>query len=133
MRQIAEVTFAAANKRGDAGFEGKPAVILGIQKQPTADTIALTRSIEEALAGLKASLAGRHGGAARHLPPGQLHRGLDHHAAGQADRRLGLRRGDPVLLPRHAAADHHRADGHSRCRSSSPRWSSATSGCRSTR
>ena len=56
LRQIAEVTFAAAIKRGDAGFEGKPAVILGIQKQPTADTIALTRSIEEALAGLKASL-----------------------------------------------------------------------------
>ena len=56
MRQIAEVTFAAAPKRGDAGYEGKPAVILGIQKQPTADTIALTQSIEEALVGLKASL-----------------------------------------------------------------------------
>ena len=56
MRQIAEVTFAAAPKRGDAGYEGKPAVILGIQKQPTADTIALTKSIEDALVGLKASL-----------------------------------------------------------------------------
>jgi HME family heavy-metal exporter len=56
LRQIAEVTFAAAIKRGDAGFEGKPAVILGVQKQPTADTIALTKSIEEALTGLKASL-----------------------------------------------------------------------------
>ena len=56
LQQIAEVTFAAAIKRGDAGFEGKPAVILGIQKQPTADTIALTRTIEDALDGLKASL-----------------------------------------------------------------------------
>ena len=56
LRQIADVTFAAAIKRGDAGFEGKPAVILGIQKQPTADTIALTTAIEDALAGLKASL-----------------------------------------------------------------------------
>src|SRR5574343_549638 len=56
LRQIAEVTFAAAIKRGDAGFEGKPAVILGVQKQPTADTIALPRTIEEALTGLKASL-----------------------------------------------------------------------------
>jgi HME family heavy-metal exporter len=56
LRQIAEVTFAAAPKRGDAGFEGKPAVILGIQKQPTADTIALTNSIEDALGGLKRSL-----------------------------------------------------------------------------
>jgi HME family heavy-metal exporter len=34
LRQVAEVSFAAAVKRGDAGFEGKPAVILGIQKQP---------------------------------------------------------------------------------------------------
>ncbi len=56
LRQLADVTFAPALKRGDAGFEGRPAVILGIQKQPTADTIALTRSIEEALAGMKASL-----------------------------------------------------------------------------
>jgi HME family heavy-metal exporter len=56
LRQIADVTFAPAIKRGDAGFEGKPAVILGIQKQPTADTIHLTRSIEAALEDLKKSL-----------------------------------------------------------------------------
>jgi HME family heavy-metal exporter len=56
LRQIAEVTFAPAIKRGDAGFDGKPAVILGIQKQPTADTIHLTRTIEAALADLKKSL-----------------------------------------------------------------------------
>jgi heavy-metal exporter, HME family len=56
LRQIAEVTFAAALKRGDAGYGGKPAVILGIQKQPTADTIALTRAIETALAETKNGL-----------------------------------------------------------------------------
>lgn len=56
LHQVAQVTFAPALKRGDAGFEGRPAVILGIQKQPTADTIALTTQIEEALAGMKASL-----------------------------------------------------------------------------
>ncbi|MDE2413309.1 MAG: efflux RND transporter permease subunit [Comamonadaceae bacterium] len=56
LRQVAEVRFAAATKRGDAGFEGAPAVILGIQKQPTADTIGLTRRIEAALAGLEKSL-----------------------------------------------------------------------------
>jgi HME family heavy-metal exporter len=56
LRQIAEVTFAPAIRRGDAGFEGKPAVILGIQKQPTADTIHLTRSIEAAVEDLKKSL-----------------------------------------------------------------------------
>lgn len=56
MHQIAKVTFAAALRRGDAGFEGRPAVILGVQKQPTADTIVLTRSIEDALDGLASSL-----------------------------------------------------------------------------
>ncbi|MDO7919803.1 efflux RND transporter permease subunit, partial [Pseudomonas aeruginosa] len=56
LHQVADVQFAPAIKRGDAGFEGLPAVILGIQKQPTADTIALTRSIESALADMKGSL-----------------------------------------------------------------------------
>ncbi|WP_234085603.1 efflux RND transporter permease subunit [Azonexus sp. R2A61] len=49
LRQVAEVAFAAAVKRGDAGFNGEPAVILSIQKQPTADTVDLTRRLESAL------------------------------------------------------------------------------------
>jgi HME family heavy-metal exporter len=56
LRQVAEVTFAPAVRRGDAGFDGKPAVILGIQKQPTADTMALTRTLEAALADLQKTL-----------------------------------------------------------------------------
>ncbi|CAM3600358.1 efflux RND transporter permease subunit [Paracidovorax anthurii] len=56
LRQVARVSFAPAIKRGDAGFEGVPAVILGVQKQPTADTIQLTRAIESALEGMRASL-----------------------------------------------------------------------------
>jgi HME family heavy-metal exporter len=56
LQQIANITFAPAIKRGDAGFEGKPAVILGIQKQPTADTISLTKDIEKALLSLNKSL-----------------------------------------------------------------------------
>jgi HME family heavy-metal exporter len=56
LRQLADVTFAPAIKRGDAGFEGKPAVILGVQKQPAADTIHLTRSIESALETMQRSL-----------------------------------------------------------------------------
>jgi heavy-metal exporter, HME family len=56
LRQVADVNFAAAVKRGDAGFEGRPAVILGIQKQPSADTVSLTKSIESALVDLKKSL-----------------------------------------------------------------------------
>lgn len=56
LRQLAQVDFAPAIKRGDAGFAGQPAVILGVQKQPTADTIALTQAIETALAEMKTAL-----------------------------------------------------------------------------
>ncbi len=56
LRQVADVTFAAKVKRGDAGFQGKPAVIVGVQKQPKADTVALTRQIEVELAKLQPTL-----------------------------------------------------------------------------
>jgi HME family heavy-metal exporter len=52
LAQVAEVTFAPAIKRGDAGYNGRPAVILGVQKQPDADTVKLTRTIETALAAM---------------------------------------------------------------------------------
>jgi Putative silver efflux pump len=67
LRQVAEVGFAARVKRGDAGFDGKPAVILSVQKQPAADTVQLTRAIETALAetrlpdGVKAHVLFRQG------------------------------------------------------------------------
>jgi len=49
LRQVAEVTLAPAVKRGDAGYAGKPAVILSVQKQPGTDSIKLTRAVEAAL------------------------------------------------------------------------------------
>ena len=49
LRQVAEVTFAAKPKRGDAGYMGKPSVILSIEKQPGIDTVRLTQSVEAAL------------------------------------------------------------------------------------
>ncbi len=53
LSQIADVKFAPAIKRGDAGLNGEPAVILGIQKQPDADTVKLTQQVEVALLELK--------------------------------------------------------------------------------
>ncbi|HYD15009.1 MAG TPA: efflux RND transporter permease subunit [Hyphomicrobium sp.] len=49
LSQVADVDFAARAKRGDAGFKGKPAVILGVQKQPNADTVTITHKIEAML------------------------------------------------------------------------------------
>ena len=56
LRQVASVTFAPGVKRGDASFKGKPAVILSVQKQPTADSVELTRAVEQALAEMGKSL-----------------------------------------------------------------------------
>ena len=56
LSQVANVTFAPAIKRGDAGLNGQPAVILGIQKQPDADTVKLTEKVEAALEELKRGL-----------------------------------------------------------------------------
>jgi HME family heavy-metal exporter len=56
LEQIATVRFAPAVKRGDAGYKGAPAVIVSVQKQPSADTVRLSGQIEAALAELKAGL-----------------------------------------------------------------------------
>ena len=56
LRQVARVGFAPGLKRGDAGYKGRPAVIVSVQKQPGTDTVALSARIDEAIAGLAASL-----------------------------------------------------------------------------
>jgi len=56
LKQVADVKFAPAVRRGDAGYEGGPAVILGVQKQPSADTVELTKKIETAISELKQGL-----------------------------------------------------------------------------
>ncbi|PWS34356.1 CusA/CzcA family heavy metal efflux RND transporter [Falsiroseomonas bella] len=59
LHQVATVDFAARLKRGEAGSMGRPAVILSIQKQPSADTVRLTQQVEAALRDLQ-----------RAMPPG---------------------------------------------------------------
>ncbi|WP_354686784.1 efflux RND transporter permease subunit [Cupriavidus necator] len=56
LEQVAGVRHAAALKRGDAGFNGNPAVIVSVQKQPAADTVRLTRDLEAALGELRQGL-----------------------------------------------------------------------------
>ena len=56
LKEVGSVGVGALVKRGDGSVNGKPAVILSIQKQPGASTIELTRRVEAALEELRPSL-----------------------------------------------------------------------------
>ena len=56
LRQVADVDFGPPIKRGDAGANGAPAVIMSIQKQPGASTVELTRKVSAALDDIQKSL-----------------------------------------------------------------------------
>ncbi len=53
---VADVQFGARIKRGDAGTNGKPAVIISVQKQPGASTLDLTEKVDEAVKELQKTL-----------------------------------------------------------------------------
>ena len=66
VRDVGSVREGAAIKRGDGSHNARPAVIVGIQKQPAVNTLELTRRIEATLDDIQQS-----------LPRGmQIHRGL---------------------------------------------------------
>jgi CzcA family heavy metal efflux pump len=54
--QIADVEIGAAIKRGEGSSDAKPAVVLGIQKQPGANTLELTDRIDKELDAIQATL-----------------------------------------------------------------------------
>lgn len=56
LKEVGSVGVGTLVKRGDGSIDGKPAVILSVQKQPGASTIDLTQSIEAALEELQPSL-----------------------------------------------------------------------------
>lgn len=56
IRHVAEVGIGAAPKRGVGSHNGKPAVVLGIQKQPGANTLELTARLDLILADIQAGL-----------------------------------------------------------------------------
>lgn len=56
LKQIGTVKLGPPIKRGDGSVDAHPAVILGIEKQPTANTVTLTEEIEKALKEIQGSL-----------------------------------------------------------------------------
>ena len=56
LKDVADVQFGKQVMRGDAGVNGEPAVIVSVQKQPGADTITLTRQVEEAMRDIEKGL-----------------------------------------------------------------------------
>ena len=56
VRDVADVREGAAFKRGEGSRSGKPAVIVGVQKQPGANTIEVTDRLDRALDTLQAEL-----------------------------------------------------------------------------
>jgi CzcA family heavy metal efflux pump len=71
VRNIARVQIGEALKRGAGSHNGSPAVILGIQKQPGANTLMLTRALDATLDDIQ-----------RTLPAGMV---IDKHVFRQAD------------------------------------------------
>lgn len=58
LQDVAQVQTGAALKRGDASFNGQPAVVLMINKQPDVDTPTVTQAVEAVMADLQRTFPG---------------------------------------------------------------------------
>ena len=56
VRDLGEVAIGPAPRRGEGSHDGEPAIVIGIQKQPGANTLDLTRRLDGVLDELQASL-----------------------------------------------------------------------------
>lgn len=56
LADVAEVVEGASPVRGSASIDGKPGIIMRIVKQPDAETLTVTKAVDEALESLKPSL-----------------------------------------------------------------------------
>ena len=105
LKQVATVEFAPRVKRGDAGYRGQPAVIIGVPKQPNADTVSPDPPDRSRPERDSEDAAGRRLGHEHPVPAGDLHRDVDRQRPARAGR--GRRRGRdravrvPDERPRH--------------------------------
>lgn len=53
LQDVAEVKTGSALKRGDASFNGQPAIVMMVNKQPDVDTPTVTKAVEDVIESLK--------------------------------------------------------------------------------
>lgn len=56
VRDVADVVIGPAPRRGSAAYNGKSSVVLGIQKQPNINTLAVTDQLDKVIADLETTL-----------------------------------------------------------------------------
>lgn len=56
VRDVATVAIGPAPRRGTAAYNGQSSVVLGIQKQPNVNTLAVTKELDKVIADLEGSL-----------------------------------------------------------------------------
>jgi CzcA family heavy metal efflux pump len=56
IKHVADVQIGAGVKRGEGSFNAKPAVVMGIQKQPNTNTLELTKTLDRVLDEIQSSL-----------------------------------------------------------------------------
>ncbi len=56
VRDVADVVIGPAPRRGTAAYNGKSSVVLGIQKQPNINTLAVTEELDKVIAELETTL-----------------------------------------------------------------------------
>jgi len=56
VRDVADVIIGPAPRRGTAAYNGEASLVLGIQKQPNTNTLALTKTLDEVIADIQTSL-----------------------------------------------------------------------------
>ena len=83
VRDVADVRVGESLKRGEGSRNGEPAVILGIQRQPDVNTLALTADLDRVLNTIQAELPAGMRARRAVVPAGGLHRA----GAGEPERR----------------------------------------------
>ena len=122
LSQVARIVEGPQVKRGDSSafartadgtFDGGPAVVLTINKQPSADTREVTEQCRQGAGGTQGFAAAGRANSPRPLPAKDVHRPSDRECHRSAPRRRHPGRDHSRSLPDELPNDVHHADGDS--------------------